>query len=171
MAIFDKWKTISGATCLNIFMTCVDNNPEEPIDLLIPLNCSLYLAINWDEVIFSKTDKLDDLYNLVNPDVTQMKKVLIENPEMVKTKMDVHIEKCNGSLAFCLTILNALYINNEDLYDKDLRGLFQECWEVMFWYVNDLSKDDEIYNSINDFFEDHINHYKETILLINQTNS
>ena len=96
---------------------------------------------------------------------------LIDHPEMVKSKMDLQIDKCNGSLAFCFTVLNAIYSNNEELYDRDLRGLFQECWEVMFWYINDLSKDEGIYNTINDFFEHHENLYKETILLINETNA
>tara|TARA_B110000046_G_C13008708_1_gene405652 strand:- start:2071 stop:2586 length:516 start_codon:yes stop_codon:yes gene_type:complete len=171
MALFDKWKTISGATCLNVFMTCEENKTEEPIDLVIPLNCALYLAIHWDEVVFSKKDNLEELYTLVNPDVIQMKTILIDHPEMVKSKMDLQIDKCNGSLAFCFTVLNAIYSNNEELYDRDLRGLFQECWEVMFWYINDLSKDEGIYNTINDFFEHHENLYKETILLINETNA
>lgn len=163
------WKSISGAVCLNIYMSGGFSEPEKFENLLMPVNCSLYFSYNWDKLNFSCTAELDELRKHVSADIKEMKEMLIQNPNFVMEGITPIMANLNGSQALCAFVIQALYRGNESIYDGNMKTLFQECWEVLFWYIQD--KPVNVINTItNDFADDHIVFYEKVILQINDMN-
>ncbi len=165
----NPWKSISGAVCLNVFDGLVESEPKKIDDLILPLSCCLYLADHWNQLNFSKTDAVEDLRFHTPEDIMEMKDILITNPENIIAQVQTYLDHLNGSLAFAVVIVQALYNGNQGLYENNLRTLFQECWEIIFWFIQDL-KDDSARTIICDYAEHHITVFDQVLARINRMN-
>lgn len=168
-SILNPWKSISGAICFNVFNSVLRNEPNKPESLVIPLACTLYIALHWHTLNFSKTDKLDELRNHVDPDIITLKQNLIENSSIIKEQLDECDDELKGGAAFSYFIIQIHHHNNESYYENNLRTLFQDSWELIFWYIQDL-EEEEIKTLINDFTQQEITLFKSVINHINYMN-
>lgn len=166
---FNPWESISGAVCFNVFMSLVKEDPKKIDDLVFPVCCSLYVSSNWNSLNFSKTYNISELRNHVSPDVTQMKEILLENPDKIKGQVKSYLDHLNGSLAFSVIIIQSLYNGNQEIYKNNLRSLFQDSWEIIFWYLHDL-EDDSTRSLICDFADHHVSTFNDVIKNINIMN-
>lgn len=165
----NSWESISGAICLNVFDGLVESEPTKIDDLILPLSCCLYLADHWNQLNFSKTSSVEDLRSHAPEDIMQMKDILITIPENITAKVQTCLDDMSGSLAFAVVIVQALYKGNEGLYKNNLRTLFQECWEIIFWFIQDL-KDDSARSVICDYEEHHIAVFDKVLANVNTMN-
>ncbi|MDC1227313.1 hypothetical protein N8013_06655 [Algibacter sp.] len=118
---------------------------------------------------FSKTDAIEDLRVHAPQDIMVMKDILTSNPKNITTQVETYLDHLNGSLAFAVVIVQALYNGNQGLYENNLRTLFQECWEIIFWFIQDL-KDDSARTMISDYTEHHIAVFDKVLANINTMN-
>jgi hypothetical protein len=167
--IHNPWESISGAVCLNIFMSIVTEEPKKSDDLVLPICCSLYISNEWNALNFSKTDNISELRNHISTDVSQMKEILLGNPEKVMEQVKGFLDHLNGSLAFSVVVIQAVYNSEPEIYKNNLKLLFQESWEIIFWYLQDL-KDNSIRKIICDFAVHHVLSFKDVIKNINAMN-
>jgi hypothetical protein len=165
----NPWQSISGAVCLNIYTSLVDEEPKKIDDLVLPVCCGLYLALNWDDLNFSKTDSNEELRPYVSEDVVTMKMLMIENNDSVEKKIRSYLDHLNGSLAFSVFLIQSLYNGNEGIYQHNLKTLFQECWEATFWFIQD-SNHDSLQSLVSDFTDDHVEIFGEISGQINEMN-
>jgi hypothetical protein len=165
----NHWENISGAVCLNVFMSLVEKEPDKIDDLILPLCCGLYISENWNKLNFSKTDNISDLRPYVSEEVVFMKNILLNEPVPIKNKVNNYLDHLNGSLAFSVVIIQALYNENQKIYDNNLKSLFQDCWEIIFWFIQDL-EDVSLKSLICDFQDHHITVFNEVLNNINEIN-
>lgn len=165
----NSWKSISGAICLNVFDALVESEPKKIDDLIVPLTCCLYLADHWNQLNFSKTDEIEDLRIHAPEDIMEIKNILITNPEFLIAQVQSYLDHLNGSLAFTVVIVQALYNGNQGLYENNLRTLFEECWEIIFWFIQDLH-DDSAKNVICDYAIHHKTVFDQVLAKINIMN-
>lgn len=165
----NPWRSISGAVCFNVFNGLVEGEPESMNDLVYPLACCLYLAEHWDQLNFSKTDDLVNLRGNVARDVMEMKEILIKESSSVASKVESYLDHLNGSLAFVVVVVEATYNGNQSIYRDNLRTLFQDCWETIFWFVQDL-KDKSVRQLICDYTEHHSLVFDKMIDHVNMMN-
>jgi len=166
---FNPWESISGAICLNVFMSLVKDDPKKIDDLVFPVCCSLYISHKWSSLNFSQSDKVSELRDHVSPDVLQMQQILLLNPDKIVGRVKNYLDHLNGSLAFSVVIIQALYNGNEEIYKNNLKSLFQDSWEVCFWYLQEL-KDASTRKLICDFADHHISAFDDVIKKINLMN-
>jgi hypothetical protein len=166
---FNPWESISGAVCLNIFMNLVKDEPKKIDDLVLPLSCALYISEKWNDLNFSKTDNISELRNYVAPDVSQMKDILLQNQSKIVGQVTSYLDHLNGSLALSVLVIQALYNGNHEIYKNNLKSLFQESWEIIFWYLQDL-KDESTRKLFCDYANHHVSTFKDVIKSINDTN-
>ena len=166
---FNPWESISGAVCLNVFTSLVKDEPKKIDDLVLPVCCSLYISTQWNTLNFSRTDNLSELRKHISPDAVKMKEILLGNPEKVIGQVNGYLDHLNGSLAFSVVVIQALYNGNQEIYKNNLRSLFQECWEIIFWYLQDL-KDESTRKIICVFADHHVSTFNSVIKNINTMN-
>ena len=166
---FNPWESISGAVCLNVFMNLVKDEPKKIDDLVFPLSCCVYISAHWTQLNFSKTDNISDLRNFVSEDISEMKTILLNHPDKITAQVKAYSDHLNGSLAFSVVILQALYNGNQEIYRNNLITLFQESWEIVFWFIQDL-RDESTKNILCDFADHHIPIFKDVIKNINIMN-
>ena len=150
----NPWESISGAICFNVFIHLFEDKPKKIYDLILPLCCTLYLSDHWGQLNFSKTHNIKELRGYVSQDVQTMKDLLLAHPDATKEKVKAHSEHLNGSLAFAVVIVQSLYNGNQNLYKDNLEALFQESWEIIFWFIQDL-KDEKTRKVLCDYTEQH----------------
>ena len=170
--IFNPWQSISGSICLNIFICLVDSEPEKIDDLAIPICCSLYLSKNWKRLNFSNTDKINDLRKYVSPETLGIQEVLLTHTmlqEKIKETINTYKDHLNGSLSFSIWLLDTLFESEPSKYENDYRTLFQDSWEICFWYLQDLT-DESLINLICDFPESQIENFEHVMKFINSAN-
>lgn len=165
----NPWKSISGAVCLNVFYSLVESEPKKIDDLILPLTCCLYLSDNWSQLNFSQTDTIEDLRAHVPQDILEIKDIILANPKNITTQVNSYLDHLNGSLAFAVVIVQALYNGNQNLYANNMRTLFQESWEIIFWFIQDL-KDDSARNVICDYTDHHQVVFDKVLAKINTMN-
>jgi hypothetical protein len=165
----NPWKSINGAVCLNAHMGLIKSQPSKIDDIIVPVCYLLYLSNSWDKLNFSKTDKIEDLRPHVSADVIQMKDILLSNSKSLTDQVNSYLDHLNGSMAFSVVLVQALYNGNQKVYSTDLLSLMQECWEISFWFLNDL-KDQNIRNLICDFSDNHIVLFDRFIADLNAMN-
>jgi hypothetical protein len=165
----NPWESISGAVCMNIFLSLIKEEPKKMDDLVFPLSCCVYLSAHWNELNFSKTDSISELQDFISKDILEMKTILLQHPEKITSQVQIYLDHLNGSLAFSVVILKALYNGNQEIYSKNLKTLFQESWEIIFWFIQDL-KDEPTRNMLFDFADHHIPIFKDVIKNINLMN-
>jgi hypothetical protein len=98
-----------------------------------------------------------------------MKEILLGNPEKVIGQVKGYLDHLNGSLAFSVVVIQALYSGNQEIYKNNLRSLFQESWEIIFWYLQDL-KDEPTRKIICVFADHHVSTFNNVIKNINTMN-
>jgi hypothetical protein len=98
-----------------------------------------------------------------------MKEILLKNPNKVIGQVNGYLDHLNGSLAFSVVVIQALYNGNQEIYKNDLRLLFQESWEIIFWYLQDI-KDEPTRKIICDFADHHVSIFNSVIKNINSMN-
>lgn len=167
--IMNPWMSISGAICFNVFLDLVKQEPQKIDDLVFPVCSCIYLSEHWNKVNFSKTDELHDLLPYVSSDVLAMKDILLNHPDKVLNQMNSYADHLNGSLAFSVVIIQSMYNGNQGIYKNNLRTLFQDCWEIVFWFMQEL-ENQETKKSICDFASHHETIFSKLLNNINEMN-
>jgi len=150
-------------------MEMIRKNPEKVEDLLFPLCCGVYISDHWDKVNFSKKYKIESFRPYIPEDIVAMKNILLTHPVEVKAKVNHYLDHLNGSLAFSIVLIESLYNENKFLYENRLLDLFDECWQVVFWYIQDL-KDESVRKLCCDYAEIHKPIFEKIIGVINYMN-
>ena len=166
---FNSWESISGAVCLNVFMCLQEDEPNKIDDLVFPVCCSLYLSDKWNLLNLSKSVTIPELKGHVSRDILNMQEILLKNPDKIIGQVKNYMGHLNGSLAFSIVIIQSLYNGNQEIYKNNLKSLFQESWEVCFWYLQEL-KDEATRKIICEFADHHIATFEEVINRINIMN-
>lgn len=165
----NPWRIVNGAVCLNIFDSLVREEPHRMDDIVFPACCSLYIAANWNKLCFAKEEDVTTYREFVSPDVNIMKSILLKTRVQLTSNVRSYLDHLNGSLAFTVVLLQSLYNGNQEVYGDNWRALFQECWEVMFWYIQE-EENEEMRRLILDFADHHVNIFEEVIKRINVIN-
>lgn len=165
----NPWKSISGAVCLNAHMGLIKSHPSKIDDIIVPVCYLVYLSNSWDKLNFSKTDKIEDLRPHVSSDVIQMKDILLSNSKSLSDQINGYLDHLNGSMAFSVVLVQALYNGNQKEFSDDLLTLMQECWEISFWFLHDL-QDPKARSLICDFSDNHIVLFDQFIAGLNAMN-
>ena len=165
----NPWKSISGAVCLNAHMGLIKSHPSKIDDIIIPVCYLVYLSNSWDKLNFSKTDKIEDLRPHVSSDVIQMKDILLSNSKSLSDQINGYLDHLNGSMAFSVVLVQALYNGNQKEFSDDLLTLMQECWEISFWFLHDL-QEPTTRSLICDFSDNHIVLFDQFIAGLNAMN-
>jgi hypothetical protein len=165
----NPWRSISGAICFNVFLEFVKQPPKKIDDLVFPICSCIYLSNHWDAINFSKTDELKDLLPYVSGDVLAMKDILIKHPDKLLKQIDSYADHLNGSIAFSVVLIQSMYNGNQSIYRDDLRALFQDCWETIFWFMQEI-QDAEVKNTITDFTSQHEIMFQHLLDNINSMN-